>query len=347
MRRYGIVIAVLGVIACSNEPTPAALPQAAEQRSSASVRWRPARAPGRTALLEAPARVLPAAGGRAVVTAPLRARVVAIAAVAGSEVDAGAALVEVAMPEAAVAASAYLAALDQLDAHQRRATQLTELRKEGLTRTSDLAAIELELARLRGVRDLAATTLRTANLSLGDAHVLAARGGRTTLRAPRAGRITRMTAVIGAVVSPDEVVVELSGGGSTRVEAMLSYPLPPGSLFEIELATGTSEARLVGLAPDRESDGTTRAWFDVDLPLAAGALGRLRVLPPKGTTVTVPATAIATDEAGTHVWRRDHDRPQRLAVRVLVTSGADALVSGPTEGDSIASIASVVGDVAP
>jgi hypothetical protein len=155
-----------------------------------------------------------------------------------------------------------------------------------------------------------------------------------------------MSAVIGAVASPDDALVEVSGGGSTRVEVMLSYPLPSGSLFEIELPTGTSEARLVGLAPDREADGNTRAWFDVELPLAAGALGRLRVLPPKGTTVTIPATAIATDEAGTYVWRRDHDRPQRLGVRVLVTSGADALVTGPKEGDPIASIASAVGEEA-
>ncbi len=342
MIRFGILV-IVGALACSND-APQAPPQAAEPRSSASVRWRPARAPGRTALLEAPARVLPAAAGRAVVTAPLRARIVAIAAVVGSEVAVGAALVEVAMPEAATAAAEYLAAIDQLDAHQRRAAQLTELRKEGLTRTSDLAAIELELARLRGVRDLAATTLRAANLAVGDARGLAARGGRTTLRAPRAGRITRMTAVIGAVTSPDEVLVELSGGGSTRVEVMLSYPLPPGSRFEIELTTGTSAARLIGLAPDRETDGSTRAWFDVDVPLAAGALGRLRVLPPPGTTVTVPATAIATDDAVAYVWRRDGDRPQRLAVRVLVTSGADALVTGPEEGDPIASIASAVGE---
>ncbi|MEZ4359434.1 MAG: efflux RND transporter periplasmic adaptor subunit [Kofleriaceae bacterium] len=338
----------LGALACSADsaPPPAA-PQAAAQRSSAEVRWRPARAPGRTALLEAPARVLPAAAGRAVVAAPLRARIVSIAAVAGDEVAAGAPLLEIAMPEAAVAAAEYLAAVDQLAAQERRNAQLTELRALGLTRTSELAAIELELARLRGARELAAATLRSANLSLGDARALAARGGRTTLRAPRAGRITQLAAVIGAVAAPDDVLVEVSGGGSTRVEVALSYPLPPSSRFEIELATETREARLVGLAPDRARDGTTRAWFDVDVAQATGALGRLRVLPPQGTAVLVPATALSRDAAGAYVWRRDRDRPRRLGVQVLVTSGADALVAGPKEGDAIASIASAVAEETP
>lgn len=324
---------------CSNEAAP---PPAAVTTSSATVRWRPARAPGETALLEAPARVMPDANSATLVSAPLRARIVAIRFAVGSEVEAGAPLVEIAMPEVATAAAEYLAALDQLDATQRRTTQLADLRKEGLARAADLSALEIDLAKLRGARDLAATTLRTANLGLGDARGLAASGGRTSLRAPRAGRITKATAVVGAIVSPDTPLVEIAGGGSTRIEAMLAYPLPAESTFSVELGGQVSPAMLVGLSPTREADGTTRAWFDVQAPLPAGQAGRLRVMPPSGTAVAVPAAAIASEGAITYVWRRENGQPRRLPVRVLATSGADALVTGPAVGDAIASVASSV-----
>jgi hypothetical protein len=332
------------VAACSTASAPAPAP--GPDTSSASVRWQPAGSPRGTALLEAPARVVAGADSRTLVTAPLRARIVAVRTAIGDRVDRGAALLEIAMPEAAAAAADYLAALDQLAAHERRATQLADLRTEGLARAADVASIELEVARLRGTRDRAATTLRAANLALGDSGGLAARGGRVVLRAPRSGMVTRLTAVVGAIQAADDVLVELSGGGSTRVEVALAYPLPPGAEFELAVGEVTSRARLVGLAPDRGADGTRRAWFEAEQSLPAGASGRLRVIVSRGA-VTVPAAAVATDDGGAYVWKRDGGPPVRVAVEVLVTSGGDALVVGPAEGDSIASVAGAVTEVAP
>lgn len=342
MSRHALALAF--VLACSTEPPPTPAPTAP---SSATVRWRPARAPGPSALLEAPARLVPDAQGTALVSAPLKARIVAIRVAVGSEVKAGAALVEVAMPEVATAAAEYLAALDQLEATQRRVTQLADLRKEGLARAADLSALEIDLAKLRGMRDLAATTLRTANLAIGDARTLAASGGRTTVRAPRDGRIIKATAVIGALASPDVPLVEIAGGGSTRVEAMLAHPIPAGSEFAVELGGELHPAVLVGQSPAREPDGTTRAWFDIPKPLASGEPGTLRVLPPPGIAVSVPAGAVASDGPATYVWRREAGQPRRLPVRVLATSGSEALVVGPAVGDSIASVAGAVVEVTP
>jgi cobalt-zinc-cadmium efflux system membrane fusion protein len=334
----------LALAACSTPSAPAPAPSA--EASSASVRWRPARDPRGTALLEAPARVVAGADSRTLVTAPLRARIVAVRTTLGDSVEPGAALVEIAMPEAAAAAAEYLAAQDQLAAYERRATQLAELRKEGLSRAADVATVELEVARLRGERDRSATTLRAASLPVGDSGALAARGGRVMLRAPRAGVVTRLSAVVGATGAPDEVLVELSGGGSTRVEVALAYPLPPDAGFEVAIGEVTSRARLVGLAPDRDADGTRRAWFEAEQSLPAGASGRLRVILGRGA-VTVPATAVATDGGGAYVWKRAGGPPVRVAVEVLATSGGDALVVGPAEGDSIASVAGAVTEVAP
>lgn len=342
MSRY--VPVLVFVLACSAEPAPTPAPTAP---SSASVRWRPARAPGSSALLEAPARLVPDARGRALVSAPLPARIITIHVAVGSEVKAGAALVDVAMPEVATAAAEYLAALDQLEATQRRVTQLADLRKEGLARAADLSALEIDLAKLRGARDLAATTLRTANLAVGDARALAASAGRTTVRAPRDGRIVKATAVVGAIASPDVPLIEIAGGGSTRVEAMLAHPIPTGSEFALELGGELHPAVLVGQSPARELDGSTRAWFDLATPQASGEPGTLRVLPPPGVAVAIPAGAVASDGAATYVWRREAGQPRRLPVRVLATSGSEALVIGPAVGDAIASVAGAVGEVTP
>jgi len=345
MRRLLAILAlVTAAPACAERDAPVASAVShAAAPSSAEVRWRAARSPAGAALLEAPARVLAAPDGRTVVAPPLRARVVAVIAIAGREVAAGAAVVEVALPDAAAAAASYLAAVGQIAAHEHRALQLEGLRAEGLARTADLATVELELARLRGERDIAATTLRAANLAVADAGELASHGGRTMLRAPRGGLVTKVTAVVGATASPDEPLVEISGGGSKRIEASLAYPLPADAEFELELAgAGPTAVQLVAIAPSREADDTTRAWFDAGTALPAGALGKLRAHLRSGTAVTIPAAAIGRDSDGTFAWRRDAGRAQRAAIRVLATSGAEALVSGLREGEQIASNAQTV-----
>ncbi|MGN6105838.1 MAG: efflux RND transporter periplasmic adaptor subunit, partial [Kofleriaceae bacterium] len=201
-------LAALALVACGSSESAPPAPGASELASSAPARWVAARAPDGTALLEAPAKVVAAPEGRAAVAPPLRARVLAVRAQVGATVAAGAPLVDLALPEAAAAAAEYLAAVDQIAAHEQRAKHLESLRQEGLARTGDVAAIELELARLRGARELAATTLRAAGLSLADARALAASGGRVPLRAPIAGTVISVAAVVGASAPPEVALVE-------------------------------------------------------------------------------------------------------------------------------------------
>lgn len=337
------LIAVVALAACKEEaigPRAAAPPVA----SSASVRWVAARAPTDTPLLEAAAHVIASPTGRAVISAPLRARVLGVEVQAGGAIVKNAPLAQVMLPEAATAAGAYLAATQEIDAHERRAVQLEDLRKEGFGRQSDIAGVQLELARLRGARDIAAATLRAAGLEPSSARALVKSGGRTTLRAPIAGTVTAVHAVIGASYPPEQPLIEIAAGSATRVEARLPRPLPESSVVEfIPVAASAVRATFVATAPEREPDGTTRVWFDLATPVPAGASGRLRVtLGGAGAgAVVVPATALL-DGGDTTVWKRDGDVPKRVPVRVLATSGADALIEGLAVGDEVAAIASAV-----
>ncbi|MBX3157939.1 MAG: efflux RND transporter periplasmic adaptor subunit [Deltaproteobacteria bacterium] len=334
-----IAACALVLAACSEEaPTPAAPTTPAA--SSAHVRWVAARSPAGTALLEAPAQVIAAPRGRVVVAAPLRARILDVKTQPGATAKAGDALLEVALPEAAAAAGAYLAAADEIAAYEARAAQLAALAQEQLARHGDVAAVQLELARLRGARETAAATLRAAGHGPGAARHLADSGGRTVLRAPIAGTVTAVTAIVGASRSPEEPLLEISAGGATRVEARLPRPLPASARIEfVGLGAEPIAATPVATAPSREADGSAKAWFELATPAPTGATGRLRATLPDAAAVLVPAAAILRADGATHVARRGG---ARVPVRVLASSGADALVEGLAVGDEIAADAAAL-----
>ena len=64
--------------------------------------------------------------------------------------------------------------------------------------------------------------------------------------------------------------------------------------------------------------------------------------PGAGAAALVPAGAIGRDAAGTFVWRREAE-PRRVAVRVLATSGGDAVVDGIAAGDAVLAVAAAAG----
>jgi len=335
--RAAIVLAVVG---CGTAEPPAASPAIT---SSAAARWVKARLPLGTPLLEAPARVVAGSTSRAIVTAPLRATIIALHAELGALRAANAAIVEIAMPDAAAAAAAYSAATGELAAHEQRAAQLAALRDEGLARSSDLAAVQLDIARLRGVRDIAATTLRAAGLREADASALAASGGRTTLRAPLTGVVVGLPAVIGASHAPGEPLAELATAQATRLEARLAQPLPEAArLAFVAVGHAPVAVELLRTAPVRESDGATRAWFALAEPVPAGATGRLRATLDDDAAALIPAAAIDDSGPAPLVWRHAGGSVHRVPVRVLASSGTDALVTGLAAGDEIASVAQAV-----
>lgn len=338
-----ILVGALFVAACKQDAPAPAPPATASEASSTTVRWVAARAAEGTSLLEAPAHVIASPAGRAVISAPLRARIVDVKVQPGAAVVKGTVVVDVLLPEAASAAGAYLAAVDEITAYEQRLTQLEALRKEGLGRQSDIAAVQLELAKLRGARDTAAATLRSANLDLGSARALLRSGGRASLRAPIDGTVTAVTAVVGASEPPEEPLVEIAAEGATRIEARLPRPLPPDARIEfVAIGAAPIAATFVSRAPSREADGTTKAWFELATSAPAGASGRIRATLPSNAGVLVPVTAVEGDGTAATVYRRADTGPVRTSVRVLASSGGDALVEGLAVGDHVAAVATQV-----
>ena len=72
--------------------------------------------------------------------------------------------------------------------------------------------------------------------------------------------------------------------------------------------------------------------------MPAGTAGRIRVA---GTVdgAAIPATAIGHSPDGEFVWRSDRGVPRKVPVRVVASSGGDAIVEGIAVGDEIASAA--------
>ncbi|UQA58706.1 efflux RND transporter periplasmic adaptor subunit [Polyangium aurulentum] len=326
------------------EPEAAPQAQAASsdlERKSAESPWVAARAPDKLSLLEAPAELLPPPGARGAVVPPFSARVVRVHVQEGQRVEAGAAIVDVVMPELARAAGAYGAAATRLAAQSRRKTQLEALRQDGLTRLGDVAEVEGAIADASAESQIALATLKIAGMGPKDAAGLVASGGSVTLKSPVAGVVTELSAAIGETRDPAGVsLARIEGEGAARVEARLSQRPPPNARFAFVGPSGQSyPITLMNQAPGTSGrDGSLPAWFDPvePLPLPHGTLGKVRVmLDDKGGIVAVPAAAVALRDGGAVVLAKKTGAA--LPVKVLASSGADALVEGAlAPGDEVA-----------
>ncbi|PTL83105.1 efflux RND transporter periplasmic adaptor subunit [Vitiosangium sp. GDMCC 1.1324] len=333
-------------LGCSTPPPAPAVPPPA--RSSARTAWvhpRPARG---VPLTEAPARVLPHPEGAAALGLPFRGSVTRIAVRPGQTVRKGEVLVEVLMPEVVRAAGDYEAASLRLEAYERRTAQLKALQEQGMARVFELAEAEANLAEARAARQSAQALLRVAGLE-GSIAASVAQRGTVSLRSPMDGIVTAVDAVLGeSRESGSAPLVRVAGEGPARIEARLAHALPGDVAFEFSSPGLESvPVRLVGRAPAVDvSDGSSAAWFEPEpaRSLPSGLQGTVRVKADGLPEVTVvPARALALSDGEVSVLVRDGEGYRRQPVKVVVQSGADALVRGPLkETDAVAADASRV-----
>ena len=182
-----LVLVALTLAACGRGP------DAAARRPSVPVRTAvAARAPFASAV-EALGTVTPRAGHYAELSAPAATRVARIFVAAGEPVAAGAPLIEFERAPFEAAARSAESALASAQHGYERATRLTQagvLPRKDL----DLAAADLSQAQAAAI-----TARRSLELA--------------TLRAPIAGVVTRMTAVLGAPVDANQTVVAVVDPG--------------------------------------------------------------------------------------------------------------------------------------
>ena len=173
--------AALAITACGHGS------DAATRRTSVPVRTAVAARAPFASMVEALGVVMPRAGHYAELSAPAATRVARIFVVAGEPVAAGAPLIEFERAPFEAAARSAESALVSAQHGYERATRLTQA---GVLPRKDLDLAAADLAQAQAA---AITARRSLELA--------------TLRAPIAGVVTRMTAVLGAPVDANQAVV--------------------------------------------------------------------------------------------------------------------------------------------
>jgi len=332
-------VLAFGSLGCGAGGEPAS--PSAEEAVAPSPRVTIARAPHDLSLLEAPARIVAAPGSEARVSASHDARVVLVHVRAGDEVQAGAPIVDVVIPEV-LAAAARLASVGPAHAlRTARRTELAALQGEGLVDRGSVFEQETELASLDVERRLALSTLRSASLTTGEA-AQALRRGAITLRAPIAGTVREVTAVVGEVrgagTAPFAVI---TAPFAPRIEARFAEGLPRGAQLTF---VGLDGSR-IELSPDPSGtaidahDGTALVWLEpaTVTEVRSAITGRVVATSVGNDAVEIDAHALVLEGADTFVERLDDsDAVTRIAIDVLTASGTRAIVRARTVGITLA-----------
>ena len=333
-RSWGLAGAVvlslaLGCTGADGAPPAEAHDEHHEPASSATA-WVEVGSPHDATLLEAPATVVAGAEGRATVDVAFRSTVIEARVRVGDRVEAGAALVEVAVPELLSAAAVLSGADEQIGTAQRRKDRLDQLQGQGLVGAADVFELERQLGALSAERRVALATFKAAGVDPRQRGELLKRGT-VVLRSPIAGVVSHLDATVGAVMDPGGRLATVLGRAPARVEVVHTEPLPAGLPLEF---VGNDGVRFA-LRPEPVATavepglGRTLAWYEPSdgEPRADGLRGRVVVLAQSEGLHEVPRGALRLHEGQAWVARRDGDgAPAEVRVEVLRSSGSSALV---------------------
>ncbi len=329
----------LALAACSAPAEP--LSPEPEEAPAGAARWEAPLRPSDRAVLEHPARVVAAASARGEVGAPFRARVLRVHVQAGSRVEEGDAIVDVAMPEVLDAAAAVVGLGRRIAAHRERARELEALRTEQLVDSARVFEQRAALAALEDEHARALAVLRAASLGATDAR-RALSAGAITLRAPTGGVVRTLDAPLGetreAGGAPFARVV---GEGAARVEVRSTEPLAAADT----LTFAGEDGAIVALAREPiarvvdPEDGMHVTWLAPSEPvaLADGLRGRVRLALDAPDVWEVAASSLLVAEDGARLVVRRGGAIERVPARVVASSGATAIVRAAlAESDRVA-----------
>jgi cobalt-zinc-cadmium efflux system membrane fusion protein len=350
----GVLVALLGCSGASEAPPE---PEAhgdhgddheGHEAASSATAWIEVASPHDATLLEAPATVVAGAEGRATVDVAFRSTVLEARVRVGDRVEAGAALVEVAVPELLAAAAVLAGADEQIGTHQRRKDRLDELQGQGLVGAADVFELERQLGALSAERRLALATFKAAGVDPRQRSELLRRGT-VVLRSPIAGVVSHLDATVGAVMEPGGRLATVLGRAPARVEVVHTEPLPAGLPLEF---VGNDGSRFA-LRPEPVATaiepglGRALAWYDPEdgQPRADGLRGRVVVQAETEGLLEVPRGALRLHEGRAYVARRGAEGgPEEVQVEVLRSSGSSALVRSAElrSGDFVATDSTTV-----
>ncbi len=314
---------MLGCAQPADDVTPSATSSTAAPSSPFA--WVAARPASEAAPEEFPARLLRTGGTEAVVVPPLPARLVGLAVRPGDSVAVGAPIARVVMPELDAALAALSGAEGALVILRRRRARLAALEAEGLVRASDVAAIELDLARHGAERLRARGVLAGAGVG---------HGGTVVLRSPIAGVVTEVPATLGELRRPEDgPLARIRSRGGQRIEATLPARPVDGTTYALRASGSTVAITLVNQVPSSSGPGYV-AWFEAAAGVEMPAVAEGRVLarsPASAGAWVVPATAVGARGSVHYVVVRTRGgaSPSIVDVELVRVATADAIVRGP------------------
>ncbi len=239
---------------------------------------------------------------RAVVSAPLAARLKRLAVLPGDVVTRGAVVAELAIPELADSAATLRGARAQRAVVEARLGHLRALRAEGLPRVADELAAQGDAAALDADIGRALALLRAVDVDVSDAALdeVVARGA-FVARAPVAGVVTDVGEfAVGAVMPAGAVIASLYATPGNRKNARIIMRLPvdtPDPQAATLVPGGIALKPLLAKGPATWRDGASdRVFVVVDPPKAAApadgdaALAAVGAVLVDGRSVTVELT---------------------------------------------------------
>lgn len=321
----GALAIALPMIAGCREPAGGPAPSTPSSECappSASFAWVPVRPASEASPEEYPARLLRTSTSEAVVVPPLPARLVSLAVRPGDTVSQGDPIARVVMPEIDVALATLSGAESALAILRRRRALLVPLERERLVPSSELAAVDLEIARHSADRLRASAVISGAGIS---------RGGTIVLRSPIAGVVTEVPATLGELRRPEDgPIARVRSRVGQRIEA--TFPARPteGASYSFRSASGSVPISLVNQVPAPTGLGYL-AWFEAPegAEMPAAAEGRVRVHSPASEgSWLVPATAVGARGPGRFVVARTRSGAGAalLPVELVRIANADAIV---------------------
>lgn len=324
------------LVACARSETPETTREAArDNQPSSAFKWVAVRPPADAPPEEYPARLLNSAGTVAVSVAPLPARILSLAVKPGDDVAKDGPIARVVMPDADAAVATLRAAETSLVVLTKRRAQLGELESEGLVKASEIAALDLDIARLKGEKVRAEAVLQGAGLKAS---------GTVTLRSPVAGVVTEVAAVQGELRRPEDgPIARIRSRSGQRVEANFPERPPADATFAFRVGTEPFvPVKLVNIVPQSPGVGFV-AWFDTqgEVSFGAGTEGRISVSAEASSgSHLVPSSAVGARGPQRFVIARTRGdgKPVEVAVQVHRVIGSDSIVRGDLkEGALVAS----------
>lgn len=287
----------------------------------------------------APATVMSAPNGEAVVTAHAAGTIVRLTKQLGEPVKSGETLALVESREAAAMAADRTVAESKAALARSAATREQELYDQRVTPRQDLERAQAE-------RAVAEAELRRAREAAAAAHVTA--DGRIAVTSPLAGKITSLTATLGTFVQPETELFRIADPNLIQIEAAVTaidaQRIAIGDIAKIATQSGGNLAASVRFVTPTVNQQTRAATVVLALvgthePLSPGEVVQAEITPTvaAGTGVVVPEDAVQNVGGRSVVFVRTVAgfRVQPVAVGSRA-GGRVSILSGLNAGETIA-----------